>query len=157
MRTARLLAAIFAPLVVVACAVGNAPESGGGGVEGDGDAGSTSADDSGYGTTGDGSPVVQGDSGSKTDSGSTTHDGGTTPIDSGSSGGTSGLDCVGKTSTSGTSYESECKALSFESDCSIGGGECGAGTCCWDNSGSFSIPSCDGFFGDFLSAQCVAQ
>jgi hypothetical protein len=157
MRTARFLAAISTPLLIVACAVGTAPE-GGGGVGGDGDGGTTSAGDSGYGTTGDGSPITQTDSGSKIDSGAA-KDGGITPIDSGS-GGTSGLDCSGKTSTSGESYENECKDLyndGNEIDCTSGGGECGAGTCCWDNSGSFSFGSCDGFFGDFLGAQCVPQ
>jgi hypothetical protein len=157
MRTARLLVAILTPVALVACAVGNAPDGTGG--EGDADGGTTTTADSGYGTTGDGGPVSAQDSGSKTDSG-TKPDSGATPIDSGSPVGPSGEDCSGKNSSGGESYESECKDLSNngeESDCTVGGGECGAGTCCYDNSGSFSIPSCDGFFGDFAGPQCVAQ
>jgi hypothetical protein len=156
MRNVRLLAAIFAPLVVVACAVGTAPD--GSGVEGTGDdGGTTSADDSGYGTTGDSGPVTQGDSGSKTDGG-TSKEGGTTPIDSGTGPvGAAGLDCSGKTSSSGESFDDECDDLygeGDESDCSKGGGECSAGTCCR------SSTECNGTFlgvpiGDFDSPQCV--
>jgi hypothetical protein len=144
-------------MLIVACAVGTAPVDTG---EGEGsDGGPTSAVDGNYGTTGDSGPVSGNDSGVvKADAG--TKEGGTTPIDSGTPITTTGLDCVGKTSTSGEKFESECQDLSDdgeESDCSIGGGECGTGTCCWDNSGSFSLGSCDGIFGDFLSAQCVPQ
>jgi hypothetical protein len=131
MRTARLLAAISAPIFVVACAVGAAPD--GGGTEGDGDGGVTAAGDSGYGTTGDGSPAGA-DSGSS-DSGTTSHDSGTTPIDSGSPGGGSGLDCSGSTSSSGEKYSDECLDLITNDDCSQGGGECGSGLCCQSNFG----------------------
>lgn len=127
MRTARLLVAIFAPLVVVACAVGTAPD----GSEGEGTDGgtTTTTTDSGYGSTGDSGPVTAQDSGVKVDAG--TKEGGATPIDSGTSPvGTAGLDCSGSTSTSGESYSDECDDLVDESDCTSGGGECGAGTCC---------------------------
>ncbi|MEO7113104.1 MAG: hypothetical protein ABI183_21880 [Polyangiaceae bacterium] len=81
-------------------------------------------------------------------------DGGTTPIDSGS-GGTAGLDCSGKTSSSGESYDNECDdelGNGTESDCSKGGGECSAGFCCR------SSTECNNFFfGDFFSPQCVPQ
>jgi hypothetical protein len=159
MRSARLIVAILTPVLVVACAVGTAPEGSGGEVEGD-DGGASTTNDSGYGTTGDSGPVSAQDSGSKADGGATPIDGGATPIDSGTPITTSGADCSGKNSSGGESYESECKDLynnGEESDCTVGGGECGAGTCCYDNSGSFSFGSCDGVFGDFLGPQCVAQ
>jgi hypothetical protein len=158
MRTARFLASIAAPILIVACAVGTAPVDT---TEGEGtDAGTTSADGN-YGTTGDSSPTQAEDSGGSTnEDGGTAKDGGTV-VDSGTPVGTAGLDCSGSTSGSGESYDSECDdeySEGQESDCSKGGGQCGAGTCCRSSS------ECNGttFFGliqtgDFPAPQCVPK
>ena len=152
MRTARFLAVMVAPVVIVACAVGTAPVEGGG--VGSADGGGAGDPDSSYGTTGDGGPVGATDSGSSNTDGGGVKDSGTSVPDSGTVG-VAGLDCSGSTSSSGESYDSECDdelAAGTESDCSKGGGECSAGTCCR------SSTECNNFFiGDFFSPQCVPK
>jgi hypothetical protein len=143
MRTARFLAAILAPVAIVACAVGTAPVEGGGGVA---DGGVGPAADSSYGTTGEGGPVQGGDSGSAgKDSGSSTKDsGGGGVIDSGGGGG-SGDDCIGDTDSSGTSYNTDCNIAEFFGDdepCTPGGSDCAsAGECCYSNMAKSCIAS----------------
>ncbi|HEX7665560.1 MAG TPA: hypothetical protein VF407_13635 [Polyangiaceae bacterium] len=113
----------------MACATGSSTE--GSGDDTDSGAQTHPAGDGG------GDPYGNGDSGAKdgaaaADGGKVTDagkEGGITPIDSGPPP-VSGQDCSGSTSSSGESYSDECDEIPAESDCTKGGGECGAGTCC---------------------------
>lgn len=143
MRTRRLLAALGAPLLAVACATGSSPivASGDGGGGGDSDA-SYGADDAG----GDGGTS------SGTDSGVRGIDSGVT--DSGGGGGgalvTPGGDCIGDPQAP-FGYDFACElaeSLGGDSPCTPDAGMCGAGNCCFTDTSSMCYTDGYGF-------QCV--
>ena len=148
MRTRRLLAALGAPLLVVACATSTAPVIG----AGDAGAGGSGADSGDYGADAGGS-----------DGGSSNSEGGATKIDSGTTGGsdsggggggriTAGGDCIGDPQAP-LGYDFACDlAESFggDSPCTSGMNQCAADECC------FVDPSamCYSDYPD-ISTQCV--
>ena len=142
MRTARFLAAVVAPLVIVACAVGTAPVDTGSGDEID--SGSTVVLDGNYGTVlPDGQVVLGGDAAlhGGVDSGGTAVDSGKTvtpPVDSGSSTPPPSSDECPSGNT--TLYDIEWGFS--ETPCTPGDGDCDPGDCCFDRNAGSGDPYC---------------
>ena len=126
----RLLAAIGAPLFVVACATGSAPLSGAG------DSGASGGDsDASYGAD---------DAGAGYDGGVTNKEGGATTIDSGAGGsdsggggGGGGGDCTGSKDGIGIKYDDICEVSGGgDGTCTPGGTDCPSGDCCFSDNTS---------------------
>ena len=138
MRARRFLIAITLPLVAVgvACATGTLPSEGGGGIAGD--AGNTGDLDSSYGgvTLDDGNFIPPADASAHGGIDAGPREGGVTPIDSGTSGGTSDTCPSGNTSAYNVEW------FFSSTPCTPGNGDCDPGDCCYDRSAGSGDPYC---------------
>jgi hypothetical protein len=140
MRTARFLASIVAPMLIVACAVGTAPvDTSGGGGGGENDASTIIIGDGSYGgSIVDGAFVPPADASAHGGVDAGAKDSGTpiTPVDSGSPI-TSSDECP-----SGNTFEYDAEWYASETSCTVGDNDCDPGDCCFDRSLGSGDPFC---------------